>query len=107
MSSYLPPYSRHTRATECARLMAVPIRRGSWRSHVRRTFTPQAEQFFKPETGNVSLSLGVIKGVFSFGKENTPFDWHGTSAARLRLWYAKFKKKNDKNTCTIFESVIK
>ena len=29
---------------------------------------------FKPETANLSLSLGVPKGPFSFAKENGPFD---------------------------------
>ena len=42
---------------------------------------PQAEQFFEIETANVggrgalpSRSLGVPKGIFSFAKENIPFD---------------------------------
>ena len=42
---------------------------------------PQAEQFFEIETANVggrgalpSRSLGVPKGIFSFAKENGPFD---------------------------------
>ena len=42
---------------------------------------PQAEQIFKIETANVggrgalpSRSLGVPKGIFSFAKENIPFD---------------------------------
>ena len=33
----------------------------------------QRVQFFKHQSRNVSLSLGVQKGVFSFAKENTPF----------------------------------
>ena len=33
----------------------------------------QRAQFFKHQSRNVSLSLGDIKGVFSFAKENTPF----------------------------------
>ena len=69
----LPPDDRHTRATECARLRAVTNSRDSWRSHVHRTYTAQRVQPFKPKGGNVSLSLGVPKGVFSFAKENTPF----------------------------------
>ena len=42
---------------------------------------PQAEQFFEIKTANVggrgalpSRSLGVPKGIFSFAKENIPFD---------------------------------
>ena len=34
----------------------------------------QAPQLFELQTANASLSLGVPKGVFSFAKENTPFD---------------------------------
>ena len=33
----------------------------------------QRVQLFKRQSRNVSLSLGDIKGVFSFAKENTPF----------------------------------
>ena len=69
-----PPIYRHTRATECARLMDASKRRGSWRSHVHCTYTAQRVQLFKRQSRNVSLSLGDIKGVFSFAKENTPFD---------------------------------
>ena len=39
---------------------------------------PEASRSFEPETANLSLSLGVPKGIFSFVKENIPFD----SAAR-------------------------
>ena len=39
---------------------------------------PEASRSFEPETANLSLSLGVPKGIFSFAKENIPFD----SAAR-------------------------
>ena len=34
----------------------------------------QRVQLFKRQSRNVSLSLGDKKGVFSFAKENTPFD---------------------------------
>ena len=44
----------------------------------RGTFTSETSELFKPETANLSLSLGVPKGIFSFAKENIPFD----SAAR-------------------------
>ena len=35
---------------------------------------PEARDLRKPETANLSLSLGVPKGAFSFAKENAPFD---------------------------------
>ena len=57
-----------------ARLIPVTISRDSWRSHVHRTYTAQRVQLFKRQSRNVSLSLGDKKGVFSFAKENTPFD---------------------------------
>ena len=44
------------------------------------TSTPEAQKSFELETANLSLSLGVPKGVFFFAKENTPFD----PAARRR-----------------------
>ena len=40
----------------------------------RGTFTSETSELFKPETANLSLSLGVPKGIFSFAKENIPFD---------------------------------
>ena len=46
----------------------------------RGTFTSETSELFKPETANLSLSLGVPKGIFSFAKENIPFD----PAARRR-----------------------
>ena len=87
----LPPDDRHTRATECARLRAVTNSRDSWRSHVHRTYTAQRVQPFKPKGGNVSLSLGVPKGVFSFAKENTPFD----PAARRRHFFRTCANKRE------------
>ena len=36
---------------------------------------PEARDLRKPETANLSLSLGVSKGPFSFVKENGPFDY--------------------------------
>ena len=41
---------------------------------------PEVPRSFKPETANLSLSLGVPKGPFSFAKENGPF----APAARRR-----------------------
>ena len=46
----------------------------------RGTFTSETSELFKPETANLSLSLGVPKGIFSFAKENIPF----APAARRR-----------------------
>ena len=46
----------------------------------RGTFTSETSELFKPETANLSLSLGVPKGPFSFAKENIPF----APAARRR-----------------------
>ena len=43
----------------------------------------------KPETANLSLSLGVPKGAFSFAKENAPF---GTPRERLRLAVSGLRK---------------
>ena len=62
-----------TRASRSkARLLDEPNRRGSWRSHVHRTYIAQRVQLFKIETGNVTFLLGVQGGGFSFEKENPP-----------------------------------
>ena len=42
---------------------------------------PEASRSFEPETANLSLSLGVPKGIFSFAKENIPFVPHPCAAA--------------------------
>ena len=80
-ASSLPPSKRHSRLTI--------VRRGcdwsrlaedSWRSHVHRTYIAQRVQLFKIETANVRgrggrplvLSLGGVRGIFSFEKENIP-----------------------------------
>ena len=62
-----------------ARLQDVTKRRDSWRSHVHRTYTAQRVQSFKLQTANVGgrgaplvLSLGGVRGIFSFEKENIP-----------------------------------
>ena len=63
-----------------ARLQDVTKRRDSWRSHVHRTYIAQRVQLFEPQTGNVRgrggrplvLSLGGVRGIFSFEKENIP-----------------------------------
>ena len=49
----------------------------------------QALQLFELFACNESLSLGVPKGVFSFAKENTPFD----PAARRRHFSRTCAKK--------------
>ena len=62
-----------TRASRSkARLLDEPNRRGSWRSHVHRTYTAQRVQLFKPKTGNGNLSLGGFKGGYSLLKESIP-----------------------------------
>ena len=63
-----------------ARLRVVTNRRGSWRSHVHRTYTAQRVQLFKRPTANVGgrgglpspFSGGSQRG-YSLWKENTPF----------------------------------
>ncbi len=54
-----------SKSNRIATLNAAPPRAGI---HI-----PKAKDLRKPETTNLSLSLGVPKGVFSFAKENTPF----------------------------------
>ena len=52
----------------------------------------QRVQLFKCQSRNVSLSLGDIKGVFSFAKENTPFAPCGAIGAALpHPWQGKRK----------------
>ena len=62
-----------------ARLQAVTIRRGSWRSHVHRTNTAQRVQSFKRPTANVggrgghpSSFSGGFKGGILFEKRIPP-----------------------------------
>ena len=69
-AAVLPSHAPHDSK---ARLQLVTTRRDSWRSHVHRTYTPQAAQSFKPQTANVRgrggrplvLSLGGYKGGYS------------------------------------------
>ena len=72
-------------------MQLVTKRSGSWRSHVHRTYTAQRVQSFKPKARNASLSLGDKKGVFSFAKENTPFD----PAARRRHFFRTCANKRE------------
>ena len=52
----------------------------------------QRVQLFKCQSRNVSLSLGDIKGVFSFAKENTPFaPCSAIGAALPHPWQGKRK----------------
>ena len=68
----LPPSKRHSRATECARLIDASKRRGSWRSHVHRTYTAQRVQPFKPQTANANfLWVGLREG-YLFSKKRYP-----------------------------------
>ena len=63
-----------------ARLRVVSNSRGSWRSHVHRTYTAQRVQSFKLQTANVrgqgarplAFLWGFQRG-YSLWKENTPF----------------------------------
>ena len=80
-----PPDYRHSRATECARLIDVSKRSGSWRSHVHCTSTAQRVQSFKLQTRNVggrggrpSPFSGGSKGGILFGKRIPPLP--GSSA---------------------------
>ena len=64
-----------------ARLLLVTSSRGSWRSHVHRTYFAQRVQFFELQTANVrgqggsplAFLWGFQRGC-SLWKENTPFD---------------------------------
>ena len=83
----LPPRERHSRATECARLMDASKRRGSWRSHVHCTYTAQRVQFFELQTCNVvgrgerpSPFSGGSKGGILFGKRIPPLPRAAPSA---------------------------
>ena len=95
-----PPRERHTRATECARVIPVTTSRDSWRSHVHRTYIPQAAQLFEPKTANVRgrggrplvFLSGDLKGDTLFEKRVSPFvrQWRSAphypySAARCNL----------------------
>ena len=82
-----PPIYRHTRATECARLMDASKRRGSWRSHVHRTSTAQRVQSFELQARNVggrggrpSPFSGGSKGGILFGKRIPPLPRAAPSA---------------------------
>ena len=75
----LPPCHRHTRLTECARLLPITKRRGSWRSHVHRTRLRSAcshSSYKLPmsgvEEGLPSPFSGGFKGGILFGKRIPP-----------------------------------
>ena len=72
-----------TRLAERQRIVGAEANRLAMLTRLRRargTFTSETSELFKPETANLSLSLGVPKGIFSFAKENIPF----APAARRR-----------------------
>ena len=72
-----------TRLAERQRMIEAEANRLAMLTRLRRargTFTSETSELFKPETANLSLSLGVPKGIFSFAKENIPF----APAARRR-----------------------
>ena len=54
----------------------------------------QRVQLFKRQSRNVSLSLGDIKGVFSFAKENTPFAPCSAIGAAIPCFWQKKKHHN-------------
>ena len=51
----------------------------------RRHFHSGGTKSFELETANLSLSLGVPKGGFSFAKENPPFDPCSAAGAAIPL----------------------
>ena len=55
-----------------ARLRVVTNCRGSWRSHVHRTYTAQRVQLFKPKTGNGTFLSGDLKGDTLFREREYP-----------------------------------
>ena len=63
-----------------ARLLLVTSSRGSWRSHVHRTYIAQRVQFFELQTANVrgqgarplAFSWGIKRGPFSHVREWPP-----------------------------------
>ena len=72
-----------TKWVEQQRVVGAEANRLAMLTRLRRargTFTSETSELFKPETANLSLSLGVPKGIFSFAKENIPF----APAARRR-----------------------
>ena len=77
-----PPSKRHSRATECARLIPVTTRRRLVAKPRTPHLIPQAAQLFKIETANVrgqgarplAFLWGFQRG-YSLRKENTPFVW--------------------------------
>ena len=76
----LPPDKRHSRLTIVRRgCCQAATRRGSWRSHVHRTYTAQRVQLFKRPTANVggrgghpSSFSGGFKGGILFEKRIPP-----------------------------------
>ena len=80
-ASSLPPCYRHSRLTTVRRgCCQITTRRDSWRSHVHRTHTAQRVQSFKLQSRNVGgprgtplvLSLGGVRGIFSFREREYP-----------------------------------
>ena len=83
-----------TRLAEQQRIVGAEANRFAMLTRLRRargTFTSETSELFKPETANLSLSLGVPKGGFSFAKENPPFD--PCSAARAAIPFAPVRNR--------------
>ena len=93
-----------TRSAERQRIIEAEANRLAMLTRLRRargTFTSETSELFKPETANLSLSLGVPKGIFSFAKENIPFarspaGTQGFSVCldkQFQSWYADHNKR--------------
>ncbi len=80
-----------TRLAERQRIVGAEANRLAMLTRLRRTrgtFTSETSELFKPETANLSLSLGVPKGIFSFrGKRISPLiaSLHGAGINVQRL----------------------
>ena len=75
---------------------------------------PEAQRSFKLWTANLSLSLGVPKGPFSFAKENGPFDslphGVGNNDAALPRCKTPLRRRREKRQpfgCRFFQSTVR
>ena len=66
-----PPTAAQQRIIEAETSRVATLNAATLRASIS---IPEARDLRKPETANLSLSLGVPKGPFSFVKENGPFD---------------------------------
>ena len=107
----LSPGKRHSRLTTVRRgCCQVATRRDSWRSHVHRTHTAQRVQLFKLQTANVGgrggaplvLSLGGVRGIFSFEKENIPLSRVPHTVWGIIECAPRVQKKKHPFGCSLF-----